>query len=149
MKEIVCSGALIYALNTCRFLLLHRAQSKNKNLWGLVGGASEQNETPWTALKREIQEEIGQIDIVKSIPLETFVSNDNHFLFHTYLCIVDHEFIPNLNYEHNGYAWVSMGKWPRPLHLGLHNTLKSKINQVKIDTVIKLIKQFTYDGITK
>ena len=51
MKEIVCSGALIYALNTCRFLLLHRAQSKNKNLWGLVGGTSEQYETPWSALK--------------------------------------------------------------------------------------------------
>lgn len=141
MKEIVCSGALIYAINTCRFLLLHRAQSKNKNLWGLVGGTTEDNETPWTALQREVQEEIGNIKILKSIPLETFVSNDNHFLFHTYICIVDEEFIPNLNHEHNGYAWVSMGKWPRPLHLGLHNTLKNKVNQIKIDTVVKLITE--------
>jgi 8-oxo-dGTP pyrophosphatase MutT (NUDIX family) len=140
MKKIVCSGALFYTLNTNRFLLLHRTQSKQNNVWGLVGGTNEDSETPWEGLKREIVEEIGFLpEIKKSIPLETFISNDDHFNFHTYLCVVSEEFLPVLNKEHDGYAWVSFGKWPKPLHQGLANTLRSKINQQKLETVFKLI----------
>lgn len=139
MREIICSGALIFSKSTNKFLFLHRAKGKNNNLWGLVGGTNEDNETPWSGLQREIVEEIGNIEIVKSIPLEIFVSNDDHFLFHTYLCIVNDEFIPKLNDEHDGYAWVSFCKWPKPLHPGLRNTLRTKINQAKLETVIKLI----------
>ena len=139
MKQIVCSGALIFSLSTHRFLFLHRAKSKHSNTWGLVGGVNEEKETPWVALEREISEEISPITVKKAIPLETFVSPDSHFTFHTYLCLVDDEFIPNLNDEHNGYAWVSYRKWPRPLHQGLRNTLGNKINQAKLDTVLRLI----------
>ena len=140
-KKIICSGALFYTLNTNRFLLLHRTQSKQNNVWGLVGGTNEDSETPWEGLRREIQEEIGSPPgIMKTIPLETFVSNDAHFNFHTYLCVIKHEFIPTLNDEHDGYAWVTFGKWPKPLHQGLANTLRSKTNQQKLETVFKLIK---------
>ena len=70
MNEIVCSGALFYALDTSRFLFLHRAQGKHKNMWGLVGGTNEGVETPWEGLKREIQEEIGDLPTIKkTIPL--------------------------------------------------------------------------------
>ena len=141
MKKIVCSGALFYTLDTNRLLLLHRTQSKQHNVWGLVGGTNEDKETPWEGLKREIQEEIGSLpNIKKTIPLETFVSNDDHFSFHTYLCVVENEFIPKLNNEHDGYAWVSFGKWPKPLHSGLANTLRSKTNQQKLETVFQLIE---------
>jgi len=139
MKEIVCSGALFYSDSTKRFLFLHRAKGKHNNLWGLVGGTNEDFETPWVALQREIQEEIGPVVISKTIPLETFVSNDNHFRFHTYLCLVNHEFLPILNEEHDGFAWVSFKKWPRPLHNGLKNTLNNRINQAKLETVVKLL----------
>lgn len=138
-KKIVCSGALFYALDTKRFLLLHRTQGKTKDLWGLVGGTNEGCETPWEGLRREIDEEIGSTDILKTIPLETFVSNDEHFSFHTYLCVVKNEFLPELNKEHDGYAWVSFGKWPKPLHNGLNSTLRSKANQNKLETVIHLV----------
>jgi 8-oxo-dGTP pyrophosphatase MutT (NUDIX family) len=140
MKKIICSGALFYTLSTNRFLFLHRAKSKRNDLWGLVGGTNEDSETPWSGLKREVEEEIGFIpDIKKAIPLESFISKDDHFNFHTYLCIVSEEFIPRLNDEHNGYAWVSFGKWPKPLHTGLYNTLKSKTNISKLETVFKLV----------
>jgi 8-oxo-dGTP pyrophosphatase MutT (NUDIX family) len=139
MKDIVCSGALIYALDTERFLFLHRANGKQKNMWGLVGGTSEDGETPWTALQREITEEIGSTEILKTLPLESFVSNDNAFYFHTYLALVREEFLPKLNNEHNGYAWVSMGKWPKSLHHGLRNTLQNKNIQRKLETVIEVI----------
>jgi len=139
MKKVICSGALFYALSSNRFLFLHRARSKHSDTWGLVGGVNEDEETPWTALEREHIEEIYPTNIKKTIPLETYVSNDNFFTFHTYLCLVEKEFIPELNEEHDGYAWVSYKKWPRPLHQGLKNTLNNRINQVKLDTVMNLI----------
>ena len=140
MSKIICSGALFYTLDTQRFLFLHRTQSRQADVWGLVGGTNESEEIPYQALIREIKEEIGECpSIVKSIPLETFVSNDEKFNFHTYLCVVESEFIPKLNGEHNGYAWVSFGKWPKPLHQGLRNTLQSKSNLTKLQTVFQLI----------
>ena len=140
MNKIICSGALFYSLDTQRFLFLHRTQSKAKNLWGLVGGTNEDKETPWQGLQREIKEEIGFLpEISKTIPLETFVSSDEHFNFHTYLCAVKKEFIPKLNIEHDGYAWVNFGSWPKPLHNGLQNTLRSKTNQNKLKTIIQLV----------
>jgi ADP-ribose pyrophosphatase YjhB (NUDIX family) len=139
MDKITCSGALFYTLDTNRFLFLLRAQGKTAGLWGLVGGTNEEKETPWEGLKREIVEEIGNVDIKKTIPLETFISNDNQFLFHTYLCVVQKEFLPKLNDEHNGYAWVEFGKWPKPLHHGLKNTLTNKTNIAKLETVFKMI----------
>mgnify|MGYP001448152846 FL=1 len=139
MNQIICSGALLYTLKTKRFLFLHRTQGKQNNLWGLVGGTNEGKETPWESLKREITEEVGSVEIKKTIPLETFISNDSKFSFHTYLCVIEKEFIPILNKEHDGYAWVNFGKWPKPLHQGLRNTLTSKINQTKLETVFKLI----------
>ena len=141
MKKIICSGALFYTLDTNRFLFLHRAASRHNNVWGLVGGTNEDKETPWEGLQREIQEEIGKVpNIKKTIPLETFVSNDEHFNFHTYLCVIDSEFIPVLNDEHDGYAWCSFGKWPKPLHQGLHNTLRNKTNQSKLETVFQVVE---------
>ena len=137
---IICSGALFYTLDTNRFLFLHRAQGKRKDLWGLVGGTNEGCETPWEGLQREIEEEIGSVPVIKkTLPLESFVSLDSKFHFHTYLCVVEQEFIPQLNVEHNGYAWCSFTKWPKPLHHGLRNTLQSKVNLSKLDTVFKTI----------
>ena len=66
-------------------------------------------------------------------------SNDSKFKFHTYLCVIENEFIPTLNIEHNGYAWVAFNKWPKPLHQGLRNTLSNKVNLTKLETVFKLI----------
>lgn len=138
--KIICSGALFYALNTKKFLFLHRTQGKTGNTWGLVGGTNNDQETPFEGLKREIQEEVGAVPaFVKTIPLETFVSNDSRFSFHTYLIVVQEEFLPVLNQEHDGYAWVAFSKWPKPLHQGLRNTLQNKTNLAKLETVFQVI----------
>ena len=140
MEQIICSGALFYSLTTQRFLFLHRTQSKQNNVWGLVGGTNEDKEIPYKALLREVEEELGSVPkIIKSIPLETFVSNDDKFQFHTYLCVVKDEFLPLLNDEHNGYACVSFQNWPKPLHMGLRNTLQNKQNLTKLQTVFQLV----------
>jgi 8-oxo-dGTP pyrophosphatase MutT (NUDIX family) len=140
MNKIIGSGALFYSLSTKRFLFLHRTDGKTANTWGLVGGGTEDGETPFEGLKREIQEEIGHLpEFVKTIPLETFVSNDSKFNFHTYIIIVKEEFIPILNSEHDGYAWVTFRKWPKTLHQGLRNTLQNKTNLAKLETVFQVI----------
>jgi len=138
MQEITCSGALFYSLDSQRFLFLHRTRGKHSNVWGIAGGNLEKLETAWQGAEREIREEIGEVDILKIIPLEKFLARDNDFSFHTYLCIIEKEFIPDLNLEHDGYAWVAYKKWPRPLHYGLKNTLQKKHNLSKIETVFHL-----------
>ena len=139
-KNIVCSGALFYARNTKRFLFLERTKTKTAGQWGLVGGMAEGNETPWKALEREISEEVGKTPPIKKvIPLEMFTSNDSKFFFHTYLAIVHNEFIPTLNDEHSGYAWTNVNCWPKPLHVGLRNTLQNKVIKEKLQTVLDLI----------
>ena len=139
-KNIVCSGALFYARSTKRFLFLERTKTKTAGQWGLVGGMAEGNETPWKALEREISEEVGKTPPIKKvIPLEMFTSNDSKFFFHTYLAIIEQEFIPQLNEEHSGYAWTNVNCWPKPLHVGLRNTLQNKAIKEKLQTVLDLI----------
>jgi hypothetical protein len=116
-KNIVCSGALFYARTTKRFLFLERTKTKTAGQWGL-------GKTP---------------TIKKVIPLEMFTSNDSKFHFHTYLAIIDNEFIPTLNDEHSGYAWTNVNCWPKPLHVGLRNTLQNRVIKDKLQTVLDLI----------
>lgn len=138
---IVCSGALFYAKSTKRFLLLQKSHGKHEGTWGLVGGTTIPGETPWEGLQREIKEEIGTIpSIIKTIPLETFVSNDKVFNFHTYLCVIDNEFIPILSDEHQGWAWATVDRAPKPLHQGLRNSFSSKVIRTKLQTIFDLVE---------
>jgi ADP-ribose pyrophosphatase YjhB (NUDIX family) len=139
-ESIVCSGALFYAKSTRRFLLLQKAHGKHEGTWGLVGGTNITGETPWQGLQREITEEIGSIPkIIKTIPLETFVSNDKVFNFHTYMCVIDNEFVPILSDEHQGWSWATIDRAPKPLHQGLRNSFSSKTIRTKLQTVFDLV----------
>ena len=139
-EQIICSGALFYAKSTRRFLLLQKATGKHEGTWGLVGGTNVTGETPWRGLQREIVEEISFLPtILKTIPLETFVSNDTVFNFHTYLCVIDAEFIPTLSDEHQGWAWATIDRAPKPLHQGLRNSFSSKTIRTKLQTVFDLV----------
>jgi len=138
--QIVCSGALFYAKSTRRFLLLQKAQGKHAGTWGLVGGTNLQNENPWQGLQREVAEEVGTVPkILKTIPLETFVSNDHVFNFHTYLCVIENEFVPTLSDEHQGWAWAIIDSAPKPLHQGLRNSFSSKTIRTKLQTIFDLV----------
>ena len=139
--RIVCSGALFYAKSTRRFLLLQKAHGKHTGTWGLVGGTNLQHENPWQGLQREVQEEIGQMPaIIKTIPLETFVSNDKIFNFHTYLCVIQDEFVPVLSDEHCAWAWSTIDYAPKPLHQGLRNSFANKTIRTKLQTVFDIVE---------
>ena len=139
--QIVCSGALFYAKSTKRFLLLQKAEGKHAGTWGLVGGTNIEGETAWQGLQREIDEEIGTVPrIIKTIPIESFVSNDSVFNFHTYLCVVENEFIPNLSDEHIAWAWSTIDYAPKPLHQGLRTSFSNKTIRTKLQTIFDLME---------
>jgi ADP-ribose pyrophosphatase YjhB (NUDIX family) len=140
IDQIVCSGAVFYAKSTKRILLLQKATGKHQGTWGLVGGTNIEGETAWQGLQREVVEEIGQFpSIIKTIPLETFVSNDSVFNFHTYLCVIENEFIPLLSKEHQGWAWCTIDGAPKPLHQGLRSSFSNKTIRTKLQTVFDIV----------
>jgi 8-oxo-dGTP pyrophosphatase MutT (NUDIX family) len=141
VNHIICSGGLFLARDTRRFLLLLRTQGKTAGTWGLVGGKKEPTDlTPFDALTREISEEVGVTPkIKKTVPLELFTSNDQYFHYNTYVLIVDKEFIPTLNQEHQGYAWVDFNRWPKPLHQGVKNSFNNKTIKTKLELLLDLI----------
>lgn len=141
MSQIICSGGLFLSTHTKRFLFLLRNHGKTAGTWGFVGGRKEPSDlTPYEALKRETEEEIGTVKgIKKTIPLELFTSDDQKFQYHTYVVLVEDEFIPQLNNEHSGYAWCSYENWPRPLHQGVKNSLNSKTIKAKLELLLELI----------
>ena len=134
-------GALIYSIQTKRYLFLLRNQKRHAGSWGLVGGGVEPGETPVEALRREIVEEIGAVDIQKIIPLEKFTAENTNFEYHTYLLVVDKEFVPQLNDEHRGYAWTAISDHPKPLHPGVWRTFSFRSIVDKIATFENVICQ--------
>ena len=138
--NIICSGALFYAVNTKRFLFLQRTDGKTRGMWGLAGGQAKFKESAFEGVKREITEEVGQLPAFKKvIPLDLFTSNDQKFFFNTYVVAVQEEFLPKLNEEHNSYAWCAFECWPKNLHAGLRNTLNNKSIKGKLQTILDLI----------
>jgi 8-oxo-dGTP pyrophosphatase MutT (NUDIX family) len=139
-QQIIASGGLFLAKKTKRFLFLLRTQGRTAGTWGLVGGRKEPSDaTPFEALRREIEEEIGKVTTLqKIVPLELFTSNDQNFQYNTYVCIVDDEFIPILNEEHSGYAWCSFDNWPKPLHQGVKTSFGNKVIRAKLELLLDL-----------
>jgi 8-oxo-dGTP pyrophosphatase MutT (NUDIX family) len=139
-NNLIGTGALIYSRSSKRYLFLLRTQKRHKKSWGLVGGGVEKNEAVVDALSREIREEIGQdLHNAKFIPLEKFTSEDSKFVYHTFLIPVDEEFIPQLNHEHNGYCWVPLENYPKPLHPGVWRTFKFSAVVQKIKTLEQVL----------
>lgn len=133
---MTAAGALFYSSNTKRFLFLLRNNTKTRNTWGLPGGKLNHNENTIVGLNRELIEELGSYpEILKYIPLETFTSIDNEFKYHSFIFIIENEFIPILNDEHDGYCWTKLDKFPKPLHPGLFNCINLSVIKEKIKTI--------------
>jgi 8-oxo-dGTP pyrophosphatase MutT (NUDIX family) len=133
--NIISAGIFFYSKSTERFLYLLRNDIKNPN-WGVPGGKIEENETLLEGLQRECLEEINYWpEYPKLVPIQKFVNNN--FTYHTFFCSVDEEFVPYLNNEHCGYAWVGRGNYPKPLHPGLFNTFNIDTVTDKLDLLMK------------
>jgi len=133
-------GALFLSKSTSRYMFVLRNGARYNSMWAFVGGKVEKNETEYSALQREIQEEIGFMPLVlKTIPVEKFTNSKNNFTYSTYVCVVEEEFIPKLNNEHKGYAWSKLDSWPKPLHPGVFTTFQISEIVTKIKTIEELM----------
>jgi len=129
-------GVWFYAVNTGRYLYLMRNDPKHPGSWGLPGGRIESGESLRDAMFRECREELGFVpDFMRLIPIEKFTTVDGGFAYHTFYCSVESEFVPNLNHEHLGYAWIDSGTWPKPMHPGLWSTVNFEAVQSKIQII--------------
>lgn len=119
------AGCIFKAASTGRYLIAHRSNYvQEPGTWGTWGGAIDSNETPEQAAMREVREEAGYHGQLKLKHLWTF-KHPSGFQYHNYLAIVEDEFVPDLDWETQGYAWVKSGEWPTPLHPGLESLLKN------------------------
>jgi NUDIX domain len=122
------AGVFFYSSSTNRYLYLLRADNKSST-WSIPGGKIEKNETLYYGIKRECTEDL------KLIPIQKFTNNT--FTYNTFFCEVEAEFIPILNNEHVGYAWVKEGLYPKPLHSGLFSTVNIDVVQEKLQALTK------------
>ena len=130
----VAAGVFFYSSSSKRYIYLLRSDQKNPT-WSIPGGKVESDETLLEGIIRECTEEIGFFIIDwKLIPIQKFVNKS--FTYNTFFCEVKEEFVPILNQEHIGYAWVQSGSYPKPLHPGLFST-------VNIDIVIEKLNLLT------
>jgi 8-oxo-dGTP pyrophosphatase MutT (NUDIX family) len=130
------AGVFFYSSSTDRFLYLLRTDNKNPDNWGIPGGKIEHGETLFDGIIRECQEEIGYFpDNPKLIPIQKFINNT--FTYHTFFCEIENEFVPILNAEHCGYAWVGDNQYPKPLHPGLFSTVNFDVVQQKLKSLTK------------
>ena len=140
---VVGVGALFLSVKTNRVLLQFRNSDKrHKHTWGFWGGIVENGESPYEALKREVKEELGIVpDINKLNPIDVYQSKDKNFMYYSFVAVIDEEFLPNLNGESCGYAWVNIGNWPKPLHEGARATLLYNKGRDKLQTILELHKK--------
>lgn len=125
------AGVFFYSSYTNRFLYLLRTDDRTPGCWGLPGGGIDENETLFDGVERECWEEMDYFPTgSKLIPIQKFTNHT--FEYHTFFCEVQDEFVPRLNEEHCGYAWVNAGQFPKPLHPGLFNTVNFELVQQKL-----------------
>jgi 8-oxo-dGTP pyrophosphatase MutT (NUDIX family) len=130
------AGVFFYSNKTQRFLYLLRTDNKNPGNWGIPGGKIESGETLFEGITRECEEEIGMFPSdAKLVPIQKFINNS--FTYHTFFCEVIDEFVPVLNDEHCGYAWVGGNQYPKPLHPGLFSTVNFDVVQEKLNSLTK------------
>lgn len=133
------AGIFFYSNTTQRFLYLLRTDNKNPGNWGIPGGKIEKDETLLEGVERECLEEIGFFpQEPKLVPIQKFTNNT--FVYHTFFCEVPYEFIPTLNDEHCGYAWVGDNQYPKPLHPGLFSTVNFDVVRSKLEILTSQTK---------
>ena len=136
---IKAAGACIIAKDTKRIILQQRDKfGSHPRNWGFWGGKVEDNENVSQALLREVCEELNidiRKDVIKIYPLDQYHSRNKDFSYYSFVILVKKEFIPKLNHESGGYAWIEHEYFPKPLHPGTRRTLFKK-NKLKVIRVI-------------
>lgn len=113
------AGCLFLARDTKRICIAHRSEHvEQPGTWGTWGGAIDGDESPEVAVQREAHEEAGYSGAMKLVPLYVF-KHSSGFTYYNYLAVIESEFTPQLDWETQGYKWITYPRWPQPLHMGM------------------------------
>jgi 8-oxo-dGTP pyrophosphatase MutT (NUDIX family) len=92
-------------------------------------------ETPEESVRREIKEEADYAGAFDLVPL--YVFRRGAFAYYNFLVAVPHEFVPEINWESDDYAWVPLDGLPEPLHFGLRALLADPASRAEIKRVAR------------
>ena len=146
----ISAGAIIYAKDTGRFLIGHRSKEvDDPGTWGTWGGQIHPNEDPLKGAHREFKEESQYEGAISLHPILSVSGKDKVHktkVYHNFLGVVEHEFEPKLNWEHQGAKWFSPNDLPKPLHPGLarlmaHPNFRAALNKLKPPTNLAKTEQ--------
>jgi 8-oxo-dGTP pyrophosphatase MutT (NUDIX family) len=132
----VAGGCLTICKLTKRILLNYRSNEVNEpNTFGLFGGKLDDDEEIEYAVRREMYEETGYRGRLDLIPIYIFRNDNKTFEYHNFIGIVNQEFRPRLNWESDGFKWVTFDELLNiePKHPGLELLLQDKqsIEEIK------------------
>jgi len=131
------AGCIVLSKKTKRFLLNYRSEKVNEpHTYGLWGGKVEDNEDIESTVLYELYEESNfNGKIIDLIPIFVFVNHNKTFEYHNFLAIIEDEFTPMLDWESEGYKWLTFDNLLKlnRKHPGLELLLKdnNSINVIK------------------
>lgn len=116
------AGCIFYCPATKNYGIARRSlEVLEPRTWGTVGGAIDPKEDPEKAVRREVAEELKYTGQFTLRHLWTF-KHDSGFEYHNFLATVDEEFEPVLDWENDGFKWLSFSDL---LSLQLHPGMKA------------------------
>ena len=100
-----------YITSGDKFLITQRAKGELTGLWEFPGGKIEEGEDNFTAIKREIKEELN-IKIIPKKVLKTFTHNYSFADIHLNLinCELPEKQTIVFDGSHSDYKWVNLNK---------------------------------------
>jgi 8-oxo-dGTP pyrophosphatase MutT (NUDIX family) len=133
----VGAGILPICKKTGRILLNYRSSYVlEPNTWGVYGGKLDDepvNEQGIIdAAKRELLEETGYDKEIEIIPSFVF-RHKKQFTYHNFIGLVEDEFIPEMDWESDGYKWVTLQELLdiQPKHFGLKELIKNDLKTIE------------------
>ena len=130
----MAAGILPVCPSTQRMLVSHRSRNVNEpSTWGIFGGKldPEDKGNIEQAARRELEEETGYKGRYHLVPAYVYKSGDV-FTYHNFIVKVNKEFQPRLDWESQGYRWISKSELKKlePKHFGLIALLNNSMNLI-------------------
>lgn len=131
------AGILPLCVSTGKILLNYRSKDvKEPHTYNLYGGKIDEefgeteNDVADVA-KREFFEETGyngKIQLIKA-----YVYKDDNFTYHNFIGLIPEEFIPELNWESEGYKWLTLDEFLKikRKHFGLIKLIQEDLELIK------------------
>lgn len=118
------AGCIAVARSTGRVLIGYRSEDVMEPFtWGTFGGAMDEGMLPEQMARKELRQETGYTGKAEMVPLYVYRAPEGTFAYHNFAAVVDEEFEPIVNWEHEEACWFDLDDLPEDLHYGLQSLL--------------------------